>query len=107
MIPIDAISKIVMNGIRATCEPVGIDIHEEKLLKEKEAIRTQKIYPFFRPVVGSHLSGKGNADKRRQFRMGLDAKEKEERAKSQQGKRKKITCETIMADGFVDVQNDE
>ena len=107
MTPIDAIAKIVMEGIRATCEPINFDSHEEKKLREKEKVRSQEVYPFLRPMVCPHLSGKGNADKRRQFRLWIDAKEKEEGVKGQQGEGKEITCETAMADGFVDIQNDE
>ena len=107
MTPLDAIAKVVMEGIRSTCEPVGFDSHEEKKLREKEKVRSQEIYPFLRPMVCPHLSGKGNASKRREFRLRLDAKAKEEESKSQQGEGKEITCETAMADGFVDIQNDE
>ena len=103
MTPLD----VILNGIRTTCEPINFDSHEEKKLREKEKVRSQEVYPFLRPMVGPHLSGKGNVDKRREFRMGLDAKEKEEGVKSQQSEGKEITCEAAMADGFVDIQNDE
>jgi len=99
--------EVILNGIRSTLTPNEFDLHEEKLLKEKTQIWKEEVYPFLRPMVCPHLSGKGNADKRRAFRLRLDAKTKEEESKSQQGEGKEITCETAMADGFVDIQNDE
>ena len=100
-------SEVILNGIRSTLTPNEFDPHEEKLLKEKTQVWKEEVYPFLRSMVCPHLSGKGNASKRREFRLRLDAKAKEEESKSQQGEGKEITCETAMADGFVDIQNDE
>jgi hypothetical protein len=105
--PIDKIANTIMEGIRITLEPVGFDTHEEKLLKEKTKVWKEEIYPFLKPVVRPNLSGKSNVDKRREFRMGFDAKEKEEGVKGKQGEGKEVTCSKAMADGFVDIQNDE
>ena len=100
-------SEVILNGIRSTLTPNEFDPHEEKKLRQKEKIWKGEIYPFLRPMVGSCLSGKGNSDKRRELRLRLDAKEKEEGVKGQQGEGKEVTCETAMADGFEDIQNDE
>jgi len=99
--------EVILDGIRSTLTPNEFDLHEEKLLKEKTQVWKEEVYPFLRPMVCPHLSGKGNADKRRQFRLWIDAKKKEEGVKSQQGEGKEVTCETELADGFVDIQNDE
>ena len=100
MTPLD----VILSGIRATCEPVGIDSHEEKLLKEKTQIWKEEIYPFLRPMVGSCLSDKGLDAKGRILRLRACQKETPEESESEQNQGEKINPEVSLADGLVDME---
>ena len=104
MTPIDAIAKVVMEGIRSTCEPINFDSHEEKKLREKEKVRSQEIYPFLRPMVGSCLSDKGLDAKGRILRLRACQKETPEESESEQNQGEKINPEVSLVDGLVDME---
>ena len=61
-----------------TCEPLGFDKHEEKLLSDKEKIWKGEICPILRPVVGIPSRNIQFDNQRRKSGLGSDAEEKKE-----------------------------
>jgi len=103
MTPLD----VILNGIRATCEPINFDSYEEKKLRQKEAIFKGEIYPFLRPMVGSCLSDKGLDAKGRILRLRACQKETPEESEGEQNQGEKINPEVSLVDGLVSMETDE